>query len=270
MFAAELPRYLDKLWTWVRHLSDLLILMWWINLILRDQNIVLMLRVKTPHVFTMSNNTTVGICNYHFFRISTWLNCLRNMLTNVMTSRIDIYSIETRIVRLRRLSIIEGIWLQMMCTRRSFIHIWNLILIFLIIRRLNSLWNTIDQFVLLLNWLFTNRTTVSLNRTLILVISVILTGVSSTAASDIITCYLRAPTVDKFGFPLLLCLINICLSISLWNLLFHTFTTSSTNGCWFCWHRLLLMLFNLTSLFLRNSMLILRLLDNLNSRVLRK
>ena len=151
MFGAELAGYLNKLRTWVSHLSHfLIILMRRINLVLRNQHIILMLRIKTPHVFTMSNNTTVGICDYHLFRISTRLNRLRNVLTDVVTSWVYVYGVETWVVRLWRLSIIERIWLQMMRTRRrSFIHIWNLILIFLIIWRSNCLWNTIYQFILL-------------------------------------------------------------------------------------------------------------------------
>ena len=122
----------------------------------------------------------------------------------------------------------------------------------------------------LLNGLFSYCAAVALdNWALILVIYVILTGVSSTATSDIITCNLRPTTIDKFSFPLLLRLINIGLRISFGNLLFHTFGTCATNGSWFGGHvGLLLMLLNLSSFFLRNTMLILRLLNNLDSRIL--
>ena len=149
MFATKLPRYLYKLRTWVSHLSDLLILMWWINLILRNQHVVLMLWIETSHVFTVSNNTTIRISNYHLFRISTRLNSLRNMLNHIMSCRIYVNSVKTGIVRLWRLPIIKRIRLQMMSSRGSFVHIWNLILIFLIIWRLNRLWNSIYQFILL-------------------------------------------------------------------------------------------------------------------------
>lgn len=107
----------------------------------------------------------------------------------------------------------------------------------------------------LLNGLFTNSATVSLdNRALILVIYVILNGVSSTASSDIITCNLRSTTIYQFSFPLLLSLINIGLSIALGHLLFHSFSTSTTYRSGFRGHRLLLMLFNLSSFLLRNTL----------------
>ena len=122
-----------------------------------------------------------------------------------------------------------------------------------------------------MNGLLTNSAAVSLDyRTLILVIDIILTGVTSTATSNIVSSYLRATAVYKFGFPLLLCLVNISLSIPFWNLLFDTFSTTTADWCGFGWHRLLLMLFDLTSFFLRNTMLILRLLHYLYSRVLWK
>ena len=119
-----------------------------------------------------------------------------------------------------------------------------------------------------MNGLLTHCTTVSL--TYLALVLVILTGVASATTSDVVSCNLRPTTIDKFCFSLLLCLVNIGLSISFWNLLFHRFSTSTTNWSWFCGHRLLLMLFIRTSFFLRNTMLILRLFDNLYSRVLWK
>ena len=149
MLTAELPRNLYKLRTWISHLSYFLILMCRINLILRNQHVVLVLRIKAPHVFTVSNDTAIGICNNHLFWISARLNSLWNVLTDIMSSGIDVDGVKAGIVRLRRLSIIEWIWLQMMSTWRSFIHIRNLILVFLIIWRLNCLWDTINKFILL-------------------------------------------------------------------------------------------------------------------------
>lgn len=117
----------------------------------------------------------------------------------------------------------------------------------------------------LLNWLVADGATSSLNdRTLILIIYVILSWVSSTAPSNIIPSNLRATTIYEFSFPLLLCLINVCLSITFRNWLFCSFL-----DVWglFWWHRLL-MLFYLTSFFLRHT--ILWLFNNLNSSILRK
>ena len=117
----------------------------------------------------------------------------------------------------------------------------------------------------LLNWLVANGATSPLDhRALILIIYVILPWIASTAASNIIPGYLRATTVYEFGFSLLLCLINVCLSIPFWNWLFCSFL-----DVWglFWWHRLL-MLLNLTSFFLGHA--ILWLFNNLNSSVLRQ
>lgn len=108
-----------------------------------------MLWIKTTHVFTVSNNAAVGIGDDHFFRISTRLDGLRNVLADGVACRISINGVKTRVVWLWRLSIIERIWLQVMPTWRSFIHICNLILIFLIIWRLNCLRDTINKFILL-------------------------------------------------------------------------------------------------------------------------
>jgi hypothetical protein len=107
------------------------------------------------------------------------------------------------------------------------------------------------------------------DRALILVIYVILTGVSSAAASDIISSNLRPTTINKFSFSLLLCLINIGLRISFRNLLFHAFASCSTYRSRLGWHvGLLLMLFNLPSFFLGNTMLILTLFYDLDASVL--
>ena len=121
-----------------------------------------------------------------------------------------------------------------------------------------------------MNGLFSYCAAVALSdRALILVIYVILTGVSSATSSDIISGDLRPTTIDKLGFSLLLRLINIGLSISFWNLLFHAFASCSTDRSWLGWHVwLLLMLFNLPSFFLGNSMLILTLLHDLDASVL--
>ena len=150
VFATELPRHLDKLRAWISHLPDfLIILMWLINLILRNQHIILMLWIETPHIFTMSNNSAVGIGDDHLLWISTGLNGLRNVLANVVTTWIAVNGVKAWIVGLRRLSVIKRITLQMMCAWRCFVHVRNLILIFFIIWTLNRLWNTIYQLILL-------------------------------------------------------------------------------------------------------------------------
>ena len=170
-----------------------------------------------------------------------------------------------------------------MGTRRMFIHIWNLILIFLIIRWLHCLWNTIDQFVLLkktkfriiFRWtyllyrLITDSAAVTLhNRALVLIVYVVLTGVSSTATTYIVSSNLWASTVYKLSFSLLLCLVYICLCVSFRCLLLYCFWTTASQWSWFRRHHLLLMLFNRSSLFLRNAVLIWLLFYNLNSCVL--
>lgn len=257
--------------------------MWGIYLILRNQHIILMLWIKTTHVFTVSNNAAVGIGDDHFFRISTRLDGLRNVLADGVACRISVNGVKTRVVWLWRLSIIERIWLQVMPTWRSFIHICNLILIFLIIWRLNCLRDTINKFILLrkhkqklkkqkktylLDGLFTHCAAISL--AYLTLVLVVLSGVAGATASDIVSGDLWPSTINEFRFPLLLCLVNIGLSISFRNLLFHRFSAATANGRWFCGHRLLLIFFNWTSFFLRNTMLILGLFDDLNSCVLRK
>lgn len=234
-----------------------------------------MLRIKASHVFAMSNNSTISISNNHLFWVSTWLHSL----WNVLPVRALISTVKTRIMRLWRLSVIKWIRLKMMSTRRMFIHIWNLVLVFLIIRWLNCLWNTIYQFVLLketkfrtfrwtylLNWLITYSATVTLhNRALVLIV---LTGVSCAATTNIVASNLWASTIYKFSFSLLLSLVYVCLSVTFRSLLLYCFWTTSTQWSWFRRHHLLLMLFNRTSFFLRNAVLVWLLLNNLNSCVL--
>ena len=107
MFAAKLTWHLDKFGAWISHLSNFMILMGRINLVLWIYHVVLVLRVKTSHVFTVSNNSAICIRNNHLFRISTWLHRLRYMCTTWVSVNV----VKTRVVRLRRLSVIKWIWL---------------------------------------------------------------------------------------------------------------------------------------------------------------
>ena len=107
MFAAKLTSHLDKFGAWISHLPNFMVLMGRIYLVLWIYQVVLVLRVKASHIFTVSDNSTICVRNNHLFRITTWLHSLRY----VCNTWVSVNVVETRVVRLRRLSVIKWIWL---------------------------------------------------------------------------------------------------------------------------------------------------------------